>query len=50
MSEGRVDAGVELSAQGHLARRALEDVMRHLQGRAQKLVGFLLVVSMTCSS
>jgi len=44
MGEGPVVAGVELSAQGHHARRALEDVRRHLQGRALKLVGFLLVV------
>jgi hypothetical protein len=44
MGEGPVVAGVELSAQGHHARRVLEDVRRHLQGRALKLVGFLLVV------
>jgi uncharacterized membrane protein YbhN (UPF0104 family) len=43
MDASPVQAGVDPGAKGHHARRALGDVKRHLQGRALKLAGYLLV-------
>jgi uncharacterized membrane protein YbhN (UPF0104 family) len=44
MGAGPVKRRVERSTQEHHARRALADVRRHLQRRALKLAGWLLVV------
>ena len=43
MDASPVQAGVDPAAKGHHARRALGDVRRHLQRRALKLAGYLLV-------
>ena len=44
MAEASVEPGVDRPAGGDHARRALSDVRRHLQGRALKVLAFLVVV------